>query len=97
MERQRRNGSLVSDMPYITYRGIPRTSEEWLALARVASGHAGVSKDDLRRLFMLGLVERQLGRVCLTEHGRTTLGATRDTYALGGTSRRAGTPPAPET
>ncbi|HYC44643.1 MAG TPA: hypothetical protein VED01_04065 [Burkholderiales bacterium] len=61
----------------IDYRGSPRTSEEWAALAKIAAGHPNLSKDELRRLFMLGLVERQLGRVCLTHHGRETLGLTQ--------------------
>ncbi len=61
-------------MPAISYRGTPRTPEEWAALAKVACGEPGVSRDDLRRLFMLGLVDRQLGRVCLSDHGRTVLG-----------------------
>jgi hypothetical protein len=56
------------------FRGAPRTSEDWAALAKMASGHAALSRDELRRLFMLGLVERRLGLVCLTPHGRTTLG-----------------------
>ena len=66
----------------IIYRGIPRTSDEWDALAKVASGHAAVSKDELRSLFMLGLVERQLGRICLSEHGRVTLGLSSRTQAV---------------
>ena len=61
-------------MPYSTYRGVPRTSEEWSALARIASGRTDVNKEELRQLFMLGLVDRQLGRVCLSDHGRATLG-----------------------
>jgi len=67
-------------MPAFTYQGSPRTSDEWTALARVASGQAGVSKEELRGLFMLGLVERQLGRVCLSEHGRTTLGVAQQAH-----------------
>lgn len=55
-------------------RGLPGTSEEWAALAKVASGHPNLSREELRRLFMLGLVDRQLGRICLSTHGRTTLG-----------------------
>ena len=58
----------------IDYRGYPRTSEEWAALAKIAGGHSKLTKDELRRLFMLGLVERQLDRVCLSHHGRATLG-----------------------
>lgn len=61
-------------MPVISYRGTPRTPEEWAALAKVGCGEPHVSRDDLRRLFMLGLVDRQLGRVCLSDHGRTVLG-----------------------
>jgi hypothetical protein len=71
-------------MSAFTYRGIPRTPDEWTALARVASGHADVSRDALRSLFMLGLVERQLGRICLSEHGRTTFGATQQAHRLTG-------------
>jgi len=65
----------------IIYRGIPRTSDEWDALAKVASGHHAVPKDELRCLFMLGLVERQLGRICLSAHGRVTLGLSSRTQA----------------
>ena len=63
----------------ISYYGTPRTSEEWAALAKVASGHGKLSRGELRRLFMLGLVERQLGRLCLSSHGRSVLGI-RDEY-----------------
>ena len=77
-------------MPYTTYRGIPRTSDEWLALAKVASGDTDLAREELRRLFMLGLVERQLGRVCLTEHGRATLGMARGSPGFsGGAGTRA--------
>ena len=73
-------------MPEIIYRGIPRTPDEWAALAKVASGHGGVSKAELRSLFMLGLVERQLGRICLSAHGRTTLGMPYHSHALTGSA-----------
>ena len=67
-------------MPHdFSYRGTPRTSDEWAALAKVASGQLDLSRDELRRLFMLGLVDRQLGRICLSMHGRATLGL-RDDY-----------------
>ena len=55
------------------YCGIPRTPAEWKALAKVARGDTHVSKNELRRLFMLGLVERQLGDLCLSKHGREML------------------------
>jgi hypothetical protein len=58
----------------IEYRGVPRTSAEWAALAKIAQGESDLSKEELRRLFMLGLVERQLGRICLTPHGLAMLG-----------------------
>ena len=57
----------------IAYSGIPRTATEWAALKTLASGDTSLSKNDLRRLFMLGLVERQLGSLCLTKHGREML------------------------
>ena len=56
------------------FRGEPRTSEDWAALAKIASGHTALTRDELRRLFMLGLVERRLGYICLTQHGRAKLG-----------------------
>ena len=56
------------------FRGPPSTPEDWAALAKMANGRSALSKDELRRLFMLGLVERRLDRVCLTPHGRATLG-----------------------
>ena len=56
------------------FRGDPRTSDDWAALAKMASGHTALTREELRRLFMLGLVERRLGYVCLTQHGRTKLG-----------------------
>ena len=64
-----------SSMPYIPYRGTPRTPEEWAALAKIASGETDVGKHALRELFLLGLVDRQLCRVCLSEHGRDVLGS----------------------
>lgn len=64
-------------MSKFSYRGIPQTPEEWAALEKIASGHPALSRDELRRLFMLGLVQRELGRVCLSEHGRLTLGSSR--------------------
>ena len=60
-------------MSLIAYRGVPRTPAEWSALAKVASGDQKLTRDELRSLFMLGLVDRQLGRICLSEHGRETL------------------------
>lgn len=68
-------------MPYVPHRGNPRTPEEWAALARIAGGHTDVSKDALRELFVLGLVDRVLGHVCLSEHGRAVVGATREAMA----------------
>jgi len=68
-------------MEEIIYRGIPRTSDEWAALAKVAGGHDAISKGELRTLFMLGLVERQLGRICLSRHGRVTLGLSSHRHA----------------
>lgn len=53
---------------------IPRAAEEWAALAKVASGRRDISREQMRSLFMLGLVERRAGIVCLTQHGRLTLG-----------------------
>lgn len=58
----------------ITFRGTPRTAEEWAALAKVASGAQNLTKDELRRLFMLGLVDRHLERITLSKHGRAILG-----------------------
>jgi hypothetical protein len=60
----------------ITFRGAPRTSEEWAALAKVASGDQSLTREELRRLFMLGLVDRHLDRICLSKHGQATLGLT---------------------
>jgi hypothetical protein len=57
----------------VPYSGIPRSAAEWSALKRLASGDPDLSRNDLRRLFMLGLVERQLGRLCLTKQGREML------------------------
>jgi hypothetical protein len=67
----------------ISFRGIPRTSEEWAALAKVASGYPNLTKEELRRLFMLGLVDRQLGRICLSAHGRNTLGLGETQFHAG--------------
>ena len=63
------------------YRGKPRTSEEWAALARIASGRSDVPRQILRELFMLGLVDRQLGRLCLSDHGRHMLGLPADSWS----------------
>ena len=64
--------------PDFSYHGTPRTSEDWAALAKVASGEVNLTREELRRLFMLGLVDRQLGRICLSTHGRQTLGLLDD-------------------
>jgi hypothetical protein len=66
------------------YRGKPRTSGEWAALARIAGGRTDISREELRCLFMLGLVDRQWGRVCLSEHGRTTLGLPHGAFGAPG-------------
>lgn len=81
--KTRRFGHLFKVMSAIIYLGIPRSSDEWSALAKIASGQAGISKEELRGLFMCGLVERQLGRVCLSEHGRITLGAAQHAHRPG--------------
>ena len=57
----------------IPFSGIPRTPTEWAALQKLAAGDSNLSKEELRRLFMLGLVERQLGHLRLTKHGREML------------------------
>lgn len=69
-----RGGAFTPRMPHAIYQGVPRTSEEWAALAKVASGQLTLTREELRGLFMLGLVDRQLGRVCLNPHGRAALG-----------------------
>lgn len=86
LERERFGGrtGVSRVMPPITYHGLPRSSEDWAALAKIASGHAALSKEELRRLFMLGLVERQLGRICLSPHGRITLGLPHPQHLLPG-------------
>jgi hypothetical protein len=57
----------------VLYCGFPRSPTEWAALQKLASGDTQLSRNELRRMFMLGLVERQLGRLCLTKHGREML------------------------
>lgn len=79
-------GHLFNVMSAIIHLSIPRSPDEWTALAKIASGQAGVSKEELRGLFMRGLVERQLGGVCLSEHGRTTLGAAQQAHRLASVS-----------
>ena len=54
--------------------GVPCSAEEWKALKKIAGGQADVSKECLRRLFTLRLVERQAGVLCLTRSGRLKLG-----------------------
>jgi hypothetical protein len=56
-------------------RGTACTPQEWAALAKIASGQRDISQQDMRRLFMLGLVERECGVVRLTRYGRTVLGS----------------------
>ena len=73
----------------VPYYGMPRTAAEWSALTRIAEGNSNVSKGQLRRLFLLGLVERQLGRLCLTKHGREMLAL----YAKSPRRAVAGMPP----
>lgn len=79
-------GHLFNVMSAIIYLSTPRSSDEWSALAKIATGQAGVSKEELRGLFMRGLVERQLGGVCLSEHGRTTLGTAQQAHRLASVS-----------
>lgn len=67
-------------MTQIVFRGRPRTSQEWAALAKVAGGQSELSKDELRALFMLGLVDRALGRIILSAHGRLVLGLTANAH-----------------
>src|SRR5215210_7815081 len=50
----------------IEYRGVPRTSDEWAALTKLANGQNDLTRDELRCLFMLALAERQLSRACLS-------------------------------
>ena len=78
----------------ITFRGTPRTSEEWAALAKVASGDQSLTREELRRLFMLGLVDRHLDRICLSKHGQATLGLVDPEHTFPPPDRvaRAGSP-----
>ena len=73
-------------MSSFQYHGKPRTSQEWAALARVASGQTDITREELRCLFMLGLVDRRWGRICLSEHGRITLGLPYGAPGLSGLS-----------
>ena len=57
----------------VAYSGVPRTALEWAALKKVSHGASELSKAELRRLFILGLVERQFGEISLTKHGREML------------------------
>ena len=66
----------------ITFRGTPRTSAEWAALAKVASGDQSLTREELRCLFMLGLVERQRDRICLSKHGYEILGLADPEHTL---------------
>jgi len=50
------------------------TPAEREALVKIASGETRIPQEQMRRLFMLRLVERQLGRVQLTREGRRFLG-----------------------
>lgn len=67
-------------MSYTPYRGNPRTSQEWAALARIANGDVDIGRETLRELFVLGLVERVLGRIRLSDHGRAVV-ALQDAMA----------------
>lgn len=55
-------------------RGVPRSAEEWTALAKVGSGERDVPDAICRRLIALGLVLTVSGVPALTRHGRYTLG-----------------------
>lgn len=55
-------------------RGVPRTSGEWTALVKIASGETDVCEASRARLFELGLIEDCAGLCNLTRHGRLTLG-----------------------
>ena len=49
------------------------TRAEREALLKIASGDSRIPQEQMRRLFMLRLVERELGRVQLTREGRALL------------------------
>ena len=50
------------------------TPDELQALARVATGDVKIGQENMRRLFMLRLVDREAGVVQLTREGRLALG-----------------------
>ena len=49
-------------------------AEDWSALAKIADGQFNIAREHLRRLFYLGLVERQCGILRLSAQGRSVLG-----------------------
>jgi hypothetical protein len=60
--------------------GMSCTPEDRAALSKVSAGQKDISQQSLRRLFMLGLVKREFGVVCLTPHGLRTLGRAKDNH-----------------
>ena len=66
-------------LAFVAQRGLDEdnihlNSEERTALAEIARERMDISKALLRRLFMLHLVERQMGIVRVTRRGRVALG-----------------------
>lgn len=55
-------------------RGVPRTAEEWTALAKVGSGEWDIASAACDTLRTRGLIVTVSGRPALTRHGRYTLG-----------------------
>lgn len=50
------------------------TPQELEALVKIASGDVRIGQENMRRLFMLRLVDREAGVVRLTREGRLLLG-----------------------
>jgi hypothetical protein len=50
------------------------TPQELNVLGKVASGDTRIGQENMRRLFMLRLVDREAGVVQLTREGRLALG-----------------------
>jgi len=65
-------GRAATGRPHL--RGVPRTADEWTALAKVGSGERDIPPSQCARLVSLGLVLTVSGVPALTRHGRFTLG-----------------------
>jgi hypothetical protein len=73
-ERNNPAGARRSASASLRASGMTCTPQEREALVKIASGDTRIAQEQMRRLFMMRLVDRELGVVHLTREGRQLLG-----------------------